>query len=268
MTRRSFTSVQGRRIEYRWFEPPVAAPGRPAIVMLHEGLGSVAMWKDFPQRLATAAGCRVMAYSRFGYGGSDPPAQRYAALQMHRREALEVLPEVLGQLGIASPVLFGHSDGASIAMIYAGARPRQVAGLIVMAPHAFVEDMCIASIQRIRQTYLTTDMRRRLKRYHDQPDCAFWLWNDLWLDPAFRSWNIESDLQSIACPVLAIQGDDDEYGTIEQLRRIARAVPQARILTLDRCRHSPQRDRPEAVLAAAQSFPARSDDAACSEGQT
>lgn len=248
MSQSRFLRVAERNIEYRWFEPPVTAPDRPIIVMLHEGLGSVSLWKDFPALLAAATGARVIAYSRFGYGESDAPPQPYGALEMHRREALEVLPEVLRQLKIDRPLLFGHSDGASIALIYAGEVPQRIAGLVVMAPHVFVEEMCIASIGAAKQAYLTTDLRQRLGRYHRDPDRAFWLWNNLWLDPAFRAWNIERHLSAITCAVLAIQGHQDEYGTMAQLDGLARAIPRAELLKLDQCRHSPHRDQPETVV--------------------
>lgn len=243
-------SVLGRKIEYRYFDPPTAASGTPVLVMLHEGLGSVTMWRDFPVRLAAATGARVMAYSRFGYGRSDPAPRRYAPLEMHRYEATAVLPEILHRLDITRPVLFGHSDGASIALIYAAAEPGAVSGLVALAPHVFVEQMCIASIEDARQVYLTTDMRNRLRRYHQDPDGAFWLWNDVWLHPTFKEWTIERDLAAITCPVLAIQGDEDEYGTMEQLERVMRAIPQTEQLRLEQCRHSPHRDQPGRVLDA------------------
>jgi len=246
--------IQGRRIEYRWFDPETPIPGRPSIVMLHEGLGSVSMWKDFPRKLAEATGTRVLAYSRFGYGGSDAPARQPVATRMHEEEALDVLPEVLRALDVHQPVLFGHSDGASIALIYSGARPDEVSGVIAMAPHVFVEDMCIASIESTRQTYLQTELPQRLARHHRDPDGAFWLWNQVWLDPLFRDWNIEHYLQSIRCPLLLIQGYEDEYGTMEQLDRIVRSAKPTDTLKLARCRHSPHRDQPGAVLAAARRF--------------
>jgi len=242
-------TVLGRRIEYRRFEPAEAMTDAPVIVMLHEGLGSLALWKDFPRDLAATAGLPVIAYSRFGYGDSEAPPP-YAALEMHRREALEVLPELLQHLEISRPILFGHSDGASIALIYAGAAPKAISGLVLLAPHVFVEDMCLTSISRAKETYLASDMRQKLRRYHADPDCAFWLWNNVWLDEAFQGWNIEHVLPRIECPVLAIQGQDDEYGTMAQLDRIARGIPQVEQLRLDHCRHSPHRDRPVAVLRA------------------
>ena len=243
-------TVLGRKIEYQRFDPPETTPDAPTIVMLHEGLGSVALWKDFPRELAAATGAAVIAYSRFGYGRSDAPPGPYGALEMHRREALDVLPEVLRQLDISRPILFGHSDGASIALIYGGTAPQAVAGIVVLAPHVFVEDICLVSIARAKETYLATDMRQRLRRYHDDPDRAFWLWNDVWLDPAFRSWNIEHVLSAIDCPLLAIQGWQDEYGTMEQLDRLIRAIPQAEQLRLSECGHAPHRDQSMAVLDA------------------
>ena len=243
-------SVLGRKIEYQCFVPPDVALDAPTIVMLHEGLGSVALWKDFPHHLAMTTGAPVIAYSRFGYGSSDAPPAPYAALEMHQREAVDVLPEVLRHLGISRPILFGHSDGASIALIYAGAAPSAVSGLIVLAPHVFVEEMCLISISRAKQAYLTTGLREKLRRYHDDPDRAFWLWNDVWLHPDFRRWNIEHLLPSIDCPTLAIQGYQDEYGTMEQLDRLARAVPQIEQLRLTDCGHSPHRDQSRAVIEA------------------
>jgi pimeloyl-ACP methyl ester carboxylesterase len=173
---------------------------------------------------------------------------------MHEHEALDVLPRVLQELNIERPVLFGHSDGASIALIHAAKYRNDVAGVIALAPHVFVEDMCIASITAVKHSYLTTDLPCKLARYHDHPDRAFWLWNDIWLDPAFRNWNIEHYLPFITCPVLAIQGYEDEYGTMAQLESIARATPRSSLLKLRGCRHSAHRDRSEEVLAAARAF--------------
>ncbi len=257
-----FAVIAGRKIEYLWFRPARdtasdtesnTASG-PVIVMLHEGLGSASMWKDFPQQLAEVTGAVVLAYSRFGYGCSDPPTQAYAALRMHEHEALEILPLLLNSLGIERPVLFGHSDGASIALIYAGAVPDAVSGVIVLAPHVFVEPMCIRRIEEAQQSFVRTDMRDKLARYHRNPERAFRLWSHVWLDPAFMSWNIEHYLHRIRCPVLAIQGYDDEYGTMEQLARIDRHVPGATFLKLAQCGHSPHRDQSTSVLEASSRF--------------
>jgi pimeloyl-ACP methyl ester carboxylesterase len=225
----------------------------PALVFLHEGLGSVAMWRDFPGRVAAATGRRTLVYSRAGYGRSAPLTAPRRPDYMHR-EALEALPALRTARGLADPVLIGHSDGASIALIHAGAGHR-VSGIVAMAPHVFVEDVTIRSIEAAREAWRTTDLRARLQRYHDDVDGAFRGWNDAWLDPAFRDWNIETYLSTIACPVLAIQGRDDEYGTMAQLDAIERQVRgPVRRLELDNCRHSPHRDQPEATLAAITGF--------------
>ncbi|HET9822640.1 MAG TPA: alpha/beta fold hydrolase [Burkholderiaceae bacterium] len=240
-------------IEVRWIAPE--RRDAPLVVFLHEGLGSVAMWRDFPQRLCDAAGARGLVYSRPGYGRSTPRpgAEAWAPDFMHR-QAHEVLPALLAALGIDAarerPWLLGHSDGGSIALLYAARFPRQVAGLAVLAPHILVEDVSIASIARAREAYLAGDLRARLARHHADPDSAFWGWNDIWLHPAFRAWSIEDELGAIACPLLAVQGLEDEYGTLEQVRGIARRVPGARVLELADCGHSPHRDQPEAVIAA------------------
>jgi pimeloyl-ACP methyl ester carboxylesterase len=229
-------------------------PGaEPALVFLHEGLGSVAMWRDFPARAAAATGRRTLVYSRRGYGRSPPLAPPWGPLYMHR-EALEALPALRAERGLDDPVLVGHSDGASIALIHAGAG-HAVRGIVAMAPHVFVEDVTITSIEAARAAWRETDLRVRLQRYHGDVDGAFRGWNDAWLDPAFRAWNIESFLPTITCPVLAIQGRDDEYGTMAQLDAIERGVKGPfRRLELDACRHSPHRDQPAATLAAIAAF--------------
>ncbi|MCP5426320.1 MAG: alpha/beta hydrolase [Gammaproteobacteria bacterium] len=246
-----FLTVNSRRIEYKRIE--AAHPADPTLVMLHEGLGSIAMWRDFPDWVAKAARCNVLVYSRYGYGWSDPLTSSRAVDFMHE-EALQTLPALLEQLEISQPILLGHSDGASIALIHAGGADRPVTGVIVMAPHVMVEDISITSIQAARQTYLTTDLRDKLSRYHADVDSAFWGWNDIWLHPDFRAWNIEEYLPRIRCPILAIQGEDDEYGTLEQIDRIARQAPDADLLKLQDCRHSPHRDQPQAVITACAHF--------------
>jgi pimeloyl-ACP methyl ester carboxylesterase len=243
------------RIEHEWIARESA--GAPLVVFLHEGLGSLAMWKDFPRRLCDAAGCRGLVYSRPGYGRSTPRAAEEAwGLDFMHRQAHEVLPALMQSLGLAgeSIWLFGHSDGGSIALLYAARFRSQVAGAIVVAPHILVEDLSVASIEQARRAYRDTDMRDRLARYHDDPDSAFWGWNSIWLHPPFRAWSIEDEIAAIACPLLAVQGRDDEYGTLEQIEGIARRVPQTQLLVLDDCGHSPQRDQPEALIAAAAAF--------------
>jgi pimeloyl-ACP methyl ester carboxylesterase len=247
-----FVVIGGHRLEYAWYGNNSGA--NAPIVMLHEGLGSVSLWRDFPQRLAAATGRRTLAYSRYGYGQSDPLTEPRRVDFMHA-EALEALPQLLDALAIPEPVLFGHSDGASIALIHAACAQRPVAAVIALAPHVFVQPYGIASITATRQTYLEGgELRAKLARRHDDVESAFWGWNDIWLRPDFAAWNIEALLPAINCPVLAIQGKDDEYGTMAQLDRIKRGVRDFRRLELEQCGHSPQRDQPEAVLAATANF--------------
>lgn len=231
----------------------INADHRPTLVLLHEGLGSVAMWRDFPGRLAHATNCNVLVYSRYGYGESDALEGPRPVQYMHH-EALVVLPELLDRLEITNPVLIGHSDGGSIALIHAGAATRPVRAVAVMAPHVMVEEISIRSITAAKEAFETTGSPQRLGRYHRDVESAFRGWNRIWLDPAFRDWNIESYLTGITCPVLAIQGEDDEYGTMEQVLRIARQVPDAEVLALRDCRHSPHKDQPEAVIEAITRF--------------
>jgi len=239
------------RIEHVWIDGDAAAP---LLVFLHEGLGSVSMWRDFPKALCAAAGCRGLVYSRPGYGRSTPREsdERWLNDFMHR-QAFEVLPALLRALKVTEPPwLLGHSDGGSIALLHATKHP--VAGTVVMAPHILVEDLSITSIEGARTAYQTTDLRQRLGRHHDDPDSAFGGWNGIWLDPAFRAWNIEDEITAIRGPLLAMQGLDDEYGTLEQIRGIARRVPQAQLLEIPACGHSPHRDQPQAVIDAAVAF--------------
>ena len=245
------------RIEYQWLNS--AATDAPLMVFLHEGLGSVSMWRDFPQALCAHLGCRGLVYSRPGYGWSTPrdPAQHWEPDFMHR-QAHEVLPALLRALGVDAaqdpPWLFGHSDGGSIALLYAARFPACVRGLVVLAPHIMVEELSVASIARTRQAYLHTDLPQRLQRHHAQPDSAFWGWNDIWLHPDFRDWNIGQALGAITCPLLAVQGLDDEYGTLEQVRGIARKVPHCAVLELADCGHSPHKDQRGRLLEAVRQF--------------
>lgn len=248
------------RIEYRCLSRERA--GSPLLVFLHEGLGSVSMWKDYPQRLCDAGGYRGLVFSREGYGRSTPRArsERWDVDFMHR-QAEQFLPRLFDRLGIGRecdfPWLFGHSDGASIALIHAAKHPARVRGVIAVAPHTFVEDLSIRSIEAAREQYRSTDMKARLARYHDDVDSAFFGWNDIWLDPRFLAWSIEAMLASIACPVLAVQGTGDEYGTLAQVARIGERVPHAEVVVLDDCRHSPHRDQPLALTRAVTDFIAR-----------
>jgi pimeloyl-ACP methyl ester carboxylesterase len=225
----------------------------PTIVMLHEGLGSVSHWKEFPRVLAEATGAGVFLYSRYGHGGSDALEEARSVSYMHH-EAQVVLPEILQKAGIERPLILGHSDGASIAILYAGTFPESAAGLILEAPHVFVEDITVSSIAQARALYNESDLPQRLGRYHANVDSLFWGWNNIWLDARFRDWNIESYLDCIRCPVLVLQGAQDEYGTAKQIEAIQCRIPSALAIMLDECKHAPHRDCPEATLSAISRF--------------
>lgn len=242
----------GTRLEYRHL---AGAPGRATIVLLHEGLGCVALWRDFPEQLAAATGNPVFAYSRAGYGASAPIVLP-RPLDYMSREATESLPEVIRAAGISRYILLGHSDGASIALVHAGTGPAGLEATIVMAPHVFTEARSVASIRAVDEAYRQGDLRRRLEKYHGpNVDNAFRGWCDSWLAPDFLAWSIEASLPAITTPVLQIQGTDDEYGTSEQLRRIERGVPtRVRTLLLDACGHAPQSDQAAETLAAVAEF--------------
>jgi len=251
-----FLTVASQRLEYRRIG--IARAGRPALVFLHEGLGSISMWRDFPARVAVAAGCSAIVFSRRGYGRSEPLTEARTVRYMHD-EAERVLPEFMERLAVDRPILIGHSDGGSIALIYAATAPKPPLGVVTLAAHVLVEDISVASIAEAKEKYLATDLPKKLARHHADADSAFWGWNDIWLAPDFRSWNIEEYLPRIACPVLAIQGEQDEYGTIEQMRRIGAQVPNAELVTLRDCGHSAHRDQPDAVIAAIARFVERVD---------
>jgi pimeloyl-ACP methyl ester carboxylesterase len=245
------------RIEHQWLRREDASA--PLMVFLHEGLGSVSMWRDFPQALCEALQCRGLVYSRPGYGQSTPRAQdEPLAPDFMHRQSHEVLPALLKALGVdplREPIwLFGHSDGGSIALLYAARFPQQVAGAIVLAPHILVEEVSVTSIAEARKAYAHADLRQLLARHHADVDSAFKGWNDIWLHPAFRDWNITQELPSITCPVLAIQGVNDEYGTLEQVRGIARLTPQCTVVELANCGHSPHRDQRDRLIEAARDF--------------
>jgi pimeloyl-ACP methyl ester carboxylesterase len=243
--------VNGLRLEYRDF--PAAGEGLPTLLLLHEGLGCVAMWRDFPAKLAAATACRVVVWSRPGYGGSQPYSEERKKGYMHR-EAEESLPALIAALHIERPLLVGHSDGGSIALIFAGAFPEVPLGIAVLAPHEFVEEVTLAGIRAARSIWESTDWPTKLGRYHLDAVRVFAEWNDTWLSPLFRDWNIEQYLPKIRCPVLAIQGEDDEYATMRQIEVIAEQVPGTQLLKLPNCGHTPQRDQEAAVLAALLAF--------------
>ncbi|HVY08197.1 MAG TPA: alpha/beta hydrolase [Burkholderiales bacterium] len=249
-----FLQAGGHRLEYSLLHPESRTPGAPTLVFLHEGLGSVALWKRFPGEVVAASGCPALVYSRYGYGKSEKLAASRSVDYMHR-EALDVLPEMLDQLGIPDPVLVGHSDGASIALIHAGAGKRPVRGLAAIAPHVFVEPVTVKSIAEAKVAFATTDLSERLGRFHDDVGSTFRGWNDIWLHPDFLRWNIEDCLPAIRCPVLLIQGEDDQYGTRAQVDAIARQVSgPVRMLMLPDCAHSPHHTNKDATLAALVDF--------------
>lgn len=238
-------------IEYQWLNAHLSSA--PLIIFLHEGLGSIAMWKDYPQRLCDAGGLRGLVYSRPGYGQSTPRAAAEKwPVDYLQRQATMVLPALLRALGEenSKPWLFGHSDGASIALIYAAMLPEALSGAIVLAPHVFVEDFSLDAIVKTVAQYESTSMKQGLARYHRDPDSPFYGWSDAWLSPAFKSWNIEDILPNIRTPLLAIQGIDDEYATMEQLDRIKAAAPVCHLLKLANCGHTPHRDQAQQVTDA------------------
>ena len=252
----SSVEVRGHRLEH--VDIPAQISDRPEILLLHEGLGSVSLWRDFPERVAQRTGARTIAYSRVGFGRSSPRTRPFTRDFMHE-EALEIVPALREALGIRHPVLIGHSTGASMALIHASLSPSpspngegsSVAGVLAMAPFAFVER---SNVEAIRDNAARDELRDRLRRHHDDVDPIFDGWRDLWTDPGFASWSIEQDLERLRCPVIAILGDRDEYCTPAQLERIARKARHAKVeqMLLADCGHAPHRDQPEAVLRAAE----------------
>ncbi|HEY4298528.1 MAG TPA: alpha/beta hydrolase [Paraburkholderia sp.] len=246
------------RVEYRWANE--AAVDAPLAIFLHEGLGSVAMWRDWPQTLCERLGMRGLVYSRPGYGLSTPRAHDIKwPVDFMTAQARDILPALLDALGIDMQErkrmwVIGHSDGGSIALLYAALYPDALAGAVVIAPHLFVEDISVESIAQTKQLYETTDLRGKLARYHADVDSAFYGWNDIWLDPAFRQWSIADELAAIRQPLLAVQGHDDNYGTMLQIDTIAARVPHAQLVKLDACGHSPHRDAPDKLNDAIAQF--------------
>lgn len=242
-------------IEYQWIFPERS--DRDLIIFLHEGLGSISMWRDWPEQVCAATGCRGLVYSRYGYGRSTPrPLDEQRPVEYLHIQATDALPALRKALGIEHdrPILYGHSDGGSIALLYAAMFPDAVRAIAVAAPHIFVEDVTLEGIRKAQEIYRSTDFPARLARHHIDSESVFRAWTDVWLSPAFRSWNIEAFLDDITCPVLAIQGINDEYGTLEQIRGIARRVSGTQLLELPDCGHSPHRDQPQAVIDGLRRF--------------
>ena len=253
---RGFVEAAGLRLEAASFGPPPDAA--PTIVMLHEGLGSVSLWRDFPERVARTTGFGVFAYSRAGYGQSDPtPLPR--PLDYMTREATGALPAVLDAIGLRRGVLLGHSDGASIALIHAGSvEDFRVRGLILIAPHSFTEPSGLASIAEARRAYDEGDLKPRLAKYHKDVDNAFRGWNDAWLDPAFAAWTIADCIDYVRVPMLVAQGAQDQYGTLAQVREIeTRSYAPVDIEILSGCKHSPHIEQPDKLVALIADFCAR-----------
>jgi pimeloyl-ACP methyl ester carboxylesterase len=248
-----FATAAGRSLAYEWIGE--AGPDSPTLVFLHEGLGSIRQWRDFPAKVAAATGCRALVYDRYGYGQSDVLAEPRRTVRFMHEEALYALPDLLRSLAVEKALLVGHSDGASIALIHAGAG-YDVLGVVAMAPHVFIEPVCLTSIDKAAHTFENTDLAARLGRYHRDARKTFYGWADVWLDAEFKGWDIRDDyLPNIGCPVVAIQGHDDEYGTMAQLDAIKQQVKgPCELLKLERCGHAPFRDQPEKTLDAVVRF--------------
>jgi pimeloyl-ACP methyl ester carboxylesterase len=249
-------TVQAHRLEVqriRGCEPQGCRPHGTELVFLHEGLGSISHWKNFPACVAAATGFPAVVYSRYGSGNSDVLEEPRPVTFMHD-EALKALPELLAKLNVEAPILIGHSDGASIALIYAGVHNR-ARGLVLLAPHVFVEGLSVKSIAEANVSFETTNLPEKLARHHRDAAKTFRGWNNIWLHPDFRRWNIEEYLPHITCPILVIQGLDDQYGTMAQPEAIARqSGGPVEILRLADCRHSAHRDQPDAVVAGIARF--------------
>lgn len=250
-TATSTIPITGRLLETSFIESRTNEGA--TIVMLHSGLGSMNLWHKFPSKLAEATGCSVLLYSRYGYGRSEVLREKRDKFYLHH-EGYEVLPKVLEQFKITRPILFGHSDGATIALLYAAKYPAKPLGVILEAPHVFVEEITIEGILEAKDDFKNGDLGKKLQPHHTDAEKTFWGWNDIWLDASFRDWNIEGEIRTIQSPILAIQGEDDQYGTLAQLDAIKAVTPNTELLVLSNCRHSPHSDQAEAVLAKSAEF--------------
>jgi pimeloyl-ACP methyl ester carboxylesterase len=248
-----FVEAAGRSLSYEWIGAETR--GAPALIFLHEGLGSIGQWREFPAKLSAATGCRAFVYDRYGYGQSEVLAQPRRTVRFMHDEALNFLPDIRKNLGIDDCILVGHSDGASIALIHAGAG-HAARGVAVMAPHVFIEPICLGSIEKAKQAFETTELAQKLSRYHRDARRTFYGWADVWTEENFKRWDIRDEyLAGIRVPILAIQGYGDEYGTMAQLDAIARTVSgPCELLKLEDCGHAPFRDQPEATLATLTGF--------------
>ena len=247
-----YLTAAGRRLEYRWIQP--RGPGLPALVFLHEALGSAGQWREFPDRLAARTGAAALIYSRAGHGRSAPSSGA-RGYQLFAEEALVALPEVLAARAISHPILVGHSDGATIALVHAASKASVARALILEAPHVFVEEATLAGVAQARDAFASGPLRAKLARWHDQVDPMFGRWADTWLDPTFRDWTMEEMLAKVRCPTLVIQGELDQYGTPAQVHAICREVSgPVESLIIPGVRHAPHAERGSQVLDAMAEF--------------
>jgi len=251
-----FLDLPPHRLEYRMIGP--APDAAPTLVLLHEGLGSVGLWGDFPEKLQAATGAGVFVYSRAGYGQSSPVPLPRPLTYMHD-EARVILPRLLDAIGFKRGILVGHSDGASIAAIHAGSvQDHRVRGLVLMAPHFFTEDPGIRAIADARKAYAETDLRQKLARWHADPDIAFRGWSEAWLDPGFREWDLTEELAYIRVPILIVQGEDDQYGTVRQLEMAQEVCTcPVEIADLPGVGHAPHKQAPDVTLRLVAAFVTR-----------
>ena len=249
---RNLVTIADGRIEYSFYE--VKRPAAPTIVMLHEGLGALSLWRDFPRKLSNLINCSVFVYSRHGYGQSDFINDEFDTQYMHR-EALHILPQILNHFEISNPILYGHSDGASIALIHASSADNEIMGLILEAPHVFVEEISLIGLKDAKKAFEQGGLKAGLAKHHREPEMIFRCWNNIWLSPEFLTWNIVPCLSNIQCPTLLIQGEEDAYGTLSQLDTIEKNISgSCEKKIIHGIGHSPHRENPELVLRSIQQF--------------
>ena len=248
----NLVTIADAGIEYSFYE--VKRPATPTIVMLHEGLGALSLWRDIPRKLSSLINCSVFVYSRHGYGQSDFINSEFDAKYMHK-EALYILPQVLNHFDISNPILYGHSDGASIALIHASSADTEIMGLILEAPHVFVEEISLDGLKGAKKAFEEGGLKASLAKHHRKPEMIFRCWNNIWLSPEFLTWNIVSCLSKIKCPALLIQGETDAYGTLSQIDTIEKNLSgSSEKKILPHVGHSPHRENPELVLRSIQQF--------------
>ena len=249
---KNLVTIADGRIEYSFYE--VKRPTAPTIVMLHEGLGALSLWRDLPRKLSNLINCSVFVYSRHGYGQSDFINSKFNAKYMHK-EALNILPKILNHFDISNPILYGHSDGASIALIHASSADTGIMGLILEAPHVFVEEISLNGLKDAKKAFEQGGLKAGLAKHHRESEMIFRCWNNIWLSPEFLTWNIVSCLSNIQCPALLIQGETDAYGTLSQLDTIEKNVSGiCKKKILPNTGHSPHRENPKLVLRSIQQF--------------